>query len=67
MPVIFVEESPRDVLRIIPNKSSYELQDRRAIIDVGSIGRPRTPLKKACLVIYDEETKSVRFKRFAIQ
>ena len=65
-PTIFFEKRPGNIKLIDPSKPLYELQDRRAIIDVGSIGCPRTSSKKGSLVIYKRETQRVCFRRFKV-
>ncbi len=64
IPVIFLEITPKNIKVISPDKDFYELEGKRAIINVGSIGQPRTSSKKASLVIYDREAQKIRFIRF---
>jgi predicted phosphodiesterase len=64
IPVIFLEITPKNIKVISPDKDFYELGGKRAIINVGSIGQPRTSSKKASLVIYDRETQKIRVIRF---
>jgi predicted phosphodiesterase len=66
VPAIFLEKGPKNIKEISPNKPFYELQGRRAIVNVGSIGQPRTSSKRASLVIYDMESQRISFKRFLI-
>lgn len=67
VPAIFLEKGPKNIKEISPNKPFYELQGRRAIINVGSIGEPRTSSKMASLVIYEMENQRISFKRFPIR
>lgn len=66
IPAIFLEESPKNVKKIDPGKSARELKDCRAIVDVGSIGCPRILSKRASLVIFARDTKTVHFRTFPI-
>lgn len=63
-PTIFLEKRRKKIKIIHPQKEFYELQRRRAIIDVGSVGLPRGLTKRASLVIYDSANQIVRFKPF---
>jgi len=67
VPTIFLEKGPKNIKVITPNDPDYELAGRRAIIDVGSVGEPRTSLKRASLVVYDVENQAISFKRFPIR
>ncbi len=64
IPAIFLEMTPKNIKVISPDKDFYELEGKRAIINVGSIGQPRTSSKKANLVLYDREAQKIRFIRF---
>lgn len=64
IPVIFLETKPNNIKVISPDKDFYELEGKRAIINVGSVGQPRTSSKKASLVIYDREAQKITFNRF---
>jgi len=66
VPTIFLEKSPKNVKVIEPNKLFYKLNDNKAIINVGSIGKPRVASRKASFVIYEPDTCRVIFKRFAL-
>lgn len=61
---IYLEKRRKKIKTIHPQKEFYELQGRRAIIDVGSVGLPRAPAKRANLVIYDSANRIVYFKPF---
>lgn len=67
VPTIFLEKGPKNIKVITPNDPDYELAGRRAIIDVGSVGEPRTSSKRASLVVYDVENQAISFKRFPIR
>ena len=67
IPTIFLEKKPNKIKVIEPNKPFYELGKKRAVIDVGSIGKPRTSSKKATVVIYETKTQKLTFKRFPIR
>ena len=67
IPTIFLEKEHNKIKMIEPSKPSYELRNKRAVIDVGSIGKPRTNSKKATLVIYERKTQKLTFKRFSIR
>jgi predicted phosphodiesterase len=67
VPTIFLEKGPKNIKVITPNDPHYELAGRRAIIDVGSVGEPRTSSKRASLVVYDVENQAISFKRFPIR
>jgi len=67
IPTIFLEKKPNKIKVIEPNKPFYELGKKRAVIDVGSIGKPRTSSKKATVVIYETKTRKLTFKRFPIR
>ena len=64
IPSIFIEKRVKNIAVIDTSKHSYELAGKRAVIDVGSVGKPRTSAKRASLVIYDNEPQLVWFKRF---
>ena len=67
VPTIFLEKGPKNIKVITPNDPDYELAGRRAIIDVGSVGEPRTSSKRASLVVYDVKNQAISFKRFPIR
>ena len=67
VPTIFLEKGPKNIKVIRPSRPSYDLQGNRAIIDVGSIGQPRTSSKRAAFLIYDTGTHEICFKRFTLR
>lgn len=64
MPDIFLEKTSNNIKVIYPDRPFYELEGKRAIVNVGSVGQPRTSSKKASLVIYEREVQKISFKRF---
>ena len=67
IPSIFLEKKANRVEVIDPGKAFHELDGKRAVIDVGSVGRPRVSSKKGSVVIYDSEERKVSFRRFKIR
>ncbi|NNE91856.1 MAG: hypothetical protein HKN23_09435, partial [Verrucomicrobiales bacterium] len=62
-PGIYVEEADGQV-RELPDHNCQLHEDRRYIVNVGSVGEPRNPEDiRARYVIYDSETKEVDFRR----
>ncbi len=60
VPVIFIDTDPVDYF----GKDEFQLPpERRAIINVGSVGQPRDLDPRACYVLYDSVELTVKFKR----
>jgi predicted phosphodiesterase len=64
IPEIFLEKTPKHIKVINPDRPFYELEGKRAIVNAGSVGQPRTSSRKASLVIYEREVQKISFKRF---
>ena len=43
----------------------YHLDDRKVMINVGSVGQPRDGDSRSCYVILDDEARTVEFRRIA--
>ncbi len=65
-PAIFMEMSPGQIKAIEPDQPFYDLNGKRAIIDVGSVGVPRNRRKNASVVIYDPGQQRIRIERFRL-
>ncbi len=65
-PAIFMEMKPGQIKAIEPDQPYYELGERRAIIDVGSVGAPRNKSRNASVVIYETGEQRIYFKRFKL-
>lgn len=63
MPTIFLEKSPDRISVIDPSQPLF-LKNRRAVVDVGSVGYPRRASKKSSLVIYDRDEHLIEYVRF---
>ena len=64
-PVIF-QETASGYEASRPDSKTVLLGDKRAVINVGSIGRPRARDQRATFVIYDRASRSVDFKCFEV-
>lgn len=65
VPTAFVEVEPKKTKLVTPSSQCIRLGDKRAFIDVGSVGEPRTRSKKSSFVIYETESREVFYKRFS--
>lgn len=65
-PRMFLEKQQDDIQVITPHSKSYELRGCRAIVDAGSVGRPRDSANQSSLVIYDTDNQKIDFKYFAL-
>ena len=64
IPEIFIELDSKRIKRIQPKLQEYELDNKRAVVNVGSISQPRTSSKKRSLVVYDTKYQILKFKRW---
>jgi predicted phosphodiesterase len=67
IPTIFLEKGPNKIKAIEPSHPLYKLEDRRAVIDVGSVGLSRRSSGKSSLVVYDQNEHTVQFIRFSVK
>lgn len=66
VPVVFSRKIDSAEIEIIdPIEGTCDLVERQAIIDVGSISRPRRTGQKGSLVIYDRLRRKVEFRFFS--
>lgn len=69
IPMIF-HETPDNSIELIHPQAGKKIslnQNRRYVINVGSVGQPRDDNNDACFVLYDEELHSVTFHRVAYE
>jgi len=60
----FIVEQPNNQKAVFnPEQSVILADDCRYIINVGSVGQPRDGDPRACYIIYDSESRNIRFKR----
>ena len=67
IPMIF-HEKPDDTVELVQPQAGQKIhlhQNRRYVINAGSVGQPRDDNNEACFVMYDEESHSVTFHRVA--
>lgn len=67
IPMIF-HEKPDNSIELIKPQAGKKIplhQNRRYVINAGSVGQPRDDNNEACFVLYDEESHSVTFHRVA--
>jgi len=64
IPAIFFKNIDGSIDVVEPGIKPYNLDNRQAIVDVGSVGRPRGRERKASVVIYDRQDKIVQYKWF---
>jgi predicted phosphodiesterase len=66
-PQIFVQTTDRDIELIDPLADErYPLSDGcRYLVNVGSVGQPRDGINTACFVVYDDQARSIYFRRAA--
>lgn len=65
IPMIF-HEKPDNTVELLKPEAGQVIplhQNRRYVINVGSVGQPRDNNNEACFVMYDEESHSVTFHR----
>lgn len=66
-PALYMELKPKQVKHVRPDRTSYELGKRKAVVCVGSVGAPSSRSEKGSVVIYDRSERRVRFIRFKIR
>lgn len=67
IPLVF-HEKPDNTVELVQPQASKKIhlhQNRRYVINVGSVGQPRDDNNEAGFVLYDEESHSVTFHRVA--
>lgn len=67
IPMVFYEK-PDNTVELLTPQSGQQIhlhQNRRYVINVGSVGQPRDDNNEASFVLYDEESHSVKFHRVA--
>jgi len=64
-PQIFVRTSSGDIESVEPLAGeSYPLRDDcRYLVNVGSVGQPRDGINTSCFVVYDDQARSIVFRR----
>jgi predicted phosphodiesterase len=64
-PQVFVQTTSGDIDIIDPLAGeSYPLNDGcRYLVNVGSVGQPRDGINAACFVVYDDEARTISFRR----
>jgi len=66
VPTIFSKKTGSAEIEVIdPAERTYELAERQAIVDVGSVSRPRHSGQEGSLVIYDCIHRTVEFRFFS--
>ena len=63
VPGVFTEEF--EFLTLMQLENIYHLDDRKVMINVGSVGQPRDGDSRSCYVILDDEARTVEFRRIA--
>ncbi|MAT09621.1 MAG: phosphoesterase [Rhodopirellula sp.] len=63
VPGVFTEEF--EFLTLMQLENVYHLDDRKVMINVGSVGQPRDGDSRSCYVILDDEARTVEFRRIA--
>ncbi|MCD6416383.1 MAG: metallophosphoesterase family protein [Planctomycetes bacterium] len=60
VPVMFLDNNPVDCFL----EPEFEVpEDRRLIVNVGSVGQPRDLDPRACYVLYDDEARTISMRR----
>ncbi len=62
IPAIFFKDIDGSIEVVDPGTKPHKLGNRLAIVDVGSVGRPRGRGKRGIVVIYDRQDKIVQYK-----
>jgi len=66
LPLMYIEDGAgRLTTEPVPDGPIF-MNEQRAVVNVGSVGAPRTADRKGCVVIYDTDLGSLQFHKFDV-